>query len=254
MKKFDHPAKKKPRTAYPKPEVHIALNITPVQGVDGSLNHGSYIVSQGPVTQPPSTSTHQADPIEVIMGFLVDDVVVDCLTASRGLTILEVLRLMDADKPKNDLLKYVDAYSDLCDHGIMNILDIYMYPVELLASFGDLGREGINNIRRYAWEMLLRPLTCLRTGESDGDDEVLEVASNKVSTRGAGSSQGVVRSGNHEVRELTRDPQHVRRGRDEIQQWVDGVERDDMRVDGSGSVEVVESGSEDDASSQSQEV
>ncbi|KAI0293473.1 hypothetical protein BC826DRAFT_969203 [Russula brevipes] len=245
IKKFDHPAKKKPCTTYPTPEVHIALNITPVQGVDSSQNHGSFIVSQGPITQPLSTSTHQVDPIASGMGTAEVFVVMDCLMESRGPTILEVLRLMDADEPREDL-KYVNAYSELCDHDITNLLDIYTYPVELLASFGNLGRKGINNIRRYAWERLLQPLTCLRTGESDGDDEVIEVTSNKVSMvstqEAVGSSQGVVRettSGNHE---------YVTQGWDEIQQWVNGVERDDLGVDGSGSdadIIVVESEGED---------
>ncbi|KAI0282408.1 hypothetical protein BC826DRAFT_1110811 [Russula brevipes] len=215
IKKFDHPAKKKPRTAYPTPEVHIALNITPVQGVDSSQNHGSFIVSQGPITQLLSTSTHQADPIASGMGTAEVFVVMDCLTESRGPTILEVLRLMDADEPREDL-KYVNAYSELCDHDITNLLDIYTYPVELLASF---------------------------------------VTSNKVSMvstqEAVGSSQGVVRettSGNHEVSRLTRDPQYVTQGWDEIQQWVNGVERDDLGVDGSGSdadIIVVESEGED---------
>jgi hypothetical protein len=162
--KFVQPVKKRPRTSYPTPEVHIALNITPApQGAEGTQTHGSYIVL-APIAQLRSTSTpgltqHPAAEVSNTTTKTSSTtapvpitqqpsgptctprmaVVTECVARSRRPSVLEVLRLMDAKEPRRDL-RYADAHSELCDHGITDILDVYTYPVQLLAPLGNLGR------------------------------------------------------------------------------------------------------------------
>src|ERR1700730_1548813 len=124
----------------------------PAQGAQSTPTPGSYVVSV-PLTQPQSSATPGSGqrPAEVsdtaakiipcstpapTMQLLSDlsgtskvIVAMDCLASSRKPTILEVLKLMDADEPTLKR-KYADAHSELCNHGITNIMDVYTYLVE----------------------------------------------------------------------------------------------------------------------------
>ncbi|KAI0288225.1 hypothetical protein BC826DRAFT_1107919 [Russula brevipes] len=273
---FAQPVKKKPKTSYPTPEVHIALNITPAQGVDGTT-HGPYIVS-APIAQPQLTSTpalarrpaaEVSNTAKTVpcsttehvpmtqqqpsgpTGMSRINLLMDAITSSSRPSILEVLRLMDAKEPMPGK-RYADAHTELYDNGITDILDVYTYPVELLAPLGNLGKGGIHRLRRFTWERVLRPLTYVLVGPGD-DDSVVEVAKEAPFMRDDLRERG----GNHEGDSESIGTERIRR-QEAIQEWIDSntQQGEDMyAVDCIGStVDVSEREYDAASSSSSQEV
>jgi hypothetical protein len=153
-------------------------------------------------------------------------VVTECVARSRRPSVLEVLRLMDAKEPRRDL-RYADAHSELCDHGITDILDVYTYPVQLLAPLGNLGRVGVHRLRQFTWEKVLKPLTYSLVWEKGDDNSVVEVDKDGVSMREVGSRDG---GRNHEGDSQSIRTRRVGLGREAIQEWVDSIiqEGEDM--------------------------
>lgn len=92
---------------------------------------------------------------------------------------------MDAERPAPDL-RYVDIHSELYDHGLEDVVDIYSLPRELLATLGHLGMGGANELHQYAREKILLPLGLLRTSlktRSDVDSSIVEIAKEDVAIK-----------------------------------------------------------------------
>jgi len=79
---------------------------------------------------------------------------------------------MDFKDPMADR-KYSDAISELNNHGIEDIVNIYSLPEELLTHFGSLGQEGACHVHRYVRDRVLNPLGLLQT--RDEAHEVITV-------------------------------------------------------------------------------
>ncbi|KAF8257383.1 hypothetical protein EI94DRAFT_1818033 [Lactarius quietus] len=145
--KFNHPTTKKPKSGPAPPEVHIALNFTPTPGIGPS----SYIIAgqqivpssmapalgQLPPTDSYSAPTPQPEPSIHTSQMRI---ILECHNASAVLLVADLLTLMDQDHPTPGL-NYVDTASKFNDLGIKDVLDVFTMPLELLASFGGLGRD-----------------------------------------------------------------------------------------------------------------
>ncbi|KAI9466354.1 hypothetical protein BJY52DRAFT_1183211 [Lactarius psammicola] len=201
VKKFNRPPTKKPRGAQMAPEVHVAVNITPMPGVGIPATHGSYAVSGTPIEQSGSASapgpqspaqvSHISDiavhtetssaPAPTPMGHTARVpssliVVLDCFHHMRIPTAYEILTLMDIEVPAPNL-RYVDALSDLQDLGYKDVIDIYGLQECFLASFGHLGRDGACRVRQYTRDRFLVPLGLMEGGGSPSvsDESVIEI-------------------------------------------------------------------------------
>ena len=94
-------------------------------------------------------------------------------------TTLEVLTLMDAEKPAPNL-KYVDVRTELSNHGVKDAVDLHSLHLGLLATFGDLGMDGAVRLHRYMQEKMIAPLGLLETGGGDDNSSVVEIAKEEV--------------------------------------------------------------------------
>ena len=88
---------------------------------------------------------------------------------------------MDAECPAPDL-RYADIQSELYDHGIEDVVDVYSLPRELLAPLGCLGMGGASELHQYAREKMLLPLGLLKT-RSDVDSSIVEIAKEDVAIK-----------------------------------------------------------------------
>ena len=176
---FDYPPAKKPRTARLTPDVHIALNIAPTLASD--LAHPAEVSQVGRDALVPHPVLHQPRIPSKRPSLILT--LLECLEKSRVPTALELLALMDADQPAPDL-KYVDVHSELADHGINDALDVHLLPVEYLATFGCLGRDGATCLHQYARKKMLAPLGLLEAKRSDTSSSVVEITKEEMAVKG----------------------------------------------------------------------
>ena len=137
-------------------------------------------------------------------------IILDCRDASTVPSVLDLLTLMDQDRPMQDQ-KYVDALSEFYDFGVEDILDVFDMPCGLLASLGDLGNDRAHQLHDYVRDKLLLPLGLLETGlkmvvggkdedlvvkqggdssivELGSQDSIIELGSQRVVVKTEGSS------------------------------------------------------------------
>ena len=81
---------------------------------------------------------------------------------------------MDIENPADDLI-YADMRSELDDFGMTDAVDVYSMPVELLASFSDLGSNGARHLHEYCRDKLLAPLGFMETRCESEEASVEEV-------------------------------------------------------------------------------
>ncbi|KAF8262169.1 hypothetical protein EI94DRAFT_1704965 [Lactarius quietus] len=203
--KFNHPMTKKPKSGPTPPEVHIALNFTPTPGA-GPLPYivaGQQIVlssmapalRQSPPTDVSSNPVHTVN-IPSIPGTQLYSapapqtepsiraswmrIILECCDASAILLVADLLTLMDQDHPTLGL-NYVDTASEFNDLGVKDVLDVFAMPIELLASFGGLGRDWAHQLHEYIQYKILIPLGLLEEGvppvETGGEASVSKVES-----------------------------------------------------------------------------
>ncbi|KAI9440579.1 hypothetical protein H4582DRAFT_2055924 [Lactarius indigo] len=167
VQKYDYPPAKKPRAAHTTSNVHVSVNITPTPGRNPTVqatHQGSPTPTPGPSrlawisdSHPPSSvagpSTLRRTQGPRPSRFLV---LLDCLAELRVLTVMELLVLMDEYMPAIGL-NYVDLEEEFVDLGIIDSVDLYSLPVELLATFGDLGRDLAHSLHQFC-ENLFIPL------------------------------------------------------------------------------------------------
>jgi hypothetical protein len=195
LKPFDYPPTKKPRTlhaAHPVPEVHIVVNFALIPGV---LFQGANNVPIGSMSAPAPAPAHSAR-VEEVCGTLVPHpgsyrlhgppngtllipILVECLQSEQMPTMHEMLALMDAYSPVEDL-QYSDVSSEFYHHGIEDALDISLLPVELLAMLGYLGRSSTTDLHQYIRENVLRLFGLLDTGLNAEEIEVITVSDDSV--------------------------------------------------------------------------
>ncbi|KAH9020622.1 hypothetical protein EDB84DRAFT_1622155 [Lactarius hengduanensis] len=120
-------------------------------------------------------STLQATPV-VPTASTSSPVLLDCLGEMRVPMLMELLWLMDAYNPALGL-KYVDLQEELNDLGIIDSVDLYSLPVELLASFGSMGQGLARRLLEYCRDSLFYPLGFVETRGDDCDTTQLEKVS-----------------------------------------------------------------------------
>jgi hypothetical protein len=276
MLKNDHPPTKKHRALAPAPEVHVAVNIAPIPGAGSSVMHGSYIISDSPIVQstsvPPlgpakvsdasmhllscSTPTplplHQPPDPPSYKSLLL--LLLDCIESSRVPTILELLSFMDADDPTTNL-KYADIHSELYDHGVEDVVDIYSLPVELLSTLGGMGKDRAHCLRRFTRDKFLLPLCLLENPElevqSPANQSVQEVAVEGASVEvitvdDVSASVQVVSKDDDDSGKTIQPTQNSTRrrlgqGQGDILKWLEGVTQGESNIE-----EVDEVGSDTD--------
>lgn len=130
---------------------------------------------------------------------------------------------MDVEDPAPDLT-YADIRSELEDFGIRDVVDVYSLPEELLATLGFLGRDGARRLHRYARDRLIEPLLAACRGDDDSVQEVAVDGTAVLNVATDDTSIEVV------AREVTngRSDLETREG---IEQWVEGVGKDEDSVD-----------------------
>jgi hypothetical protein len=209
MKKLDRPPTKKSRSAQVAPEVHIAVNITPMLGVGSSAMQGSYTVSGTPiacsgsasapgpvcpdqvgnVTVRTEKSCAMPTPTPVVAARKVYfpstretrfAILLDCVRVNRVPSVHELLTMMDIEDPAEDL-KYIDAHSEMQDLQVNDVLDVYGLHKCFLATFGELGPGGMHRLRQFARNKLLVPLELVEAERSSKEPSIVEVAAPTVS-------------------------------------------------------------------------
>ena len=188
-----HPVMGQPNTQSP-------MVPTPGETFPAGGSNAPVHASPMPLTQP---GTIRASRMRIIL---------DCRDASTVPSVLDLLTLMDQDRPTSDQ-KYVDALSDFYDFGVEDILDVFDMPCGLLASLGDLGNDKAHQLHEYVHDKFLLPLGLLETGikvevggedkdkvpivkqegntsiiEVGSQDSVIEVESQRVDIKEEGSS------------------------------------------------------------------
>ncbi|KAN0138373.1 hypothetical protein V8E53_003836 [Lactarius tabidus] len=145
IKRNDRPPSKKPRAA---PEVHVAVNFTPMPGGGIPAMQGSYIVSGTPILQQESASapgplhleqacnTAPTQSCSAPMSSVgrkmyvpkakksLVTVLSNCVHTGRVPTTEEILTLMDSADPQPDRF-YRDSLDNFLDFGIHDALDIH---------------------------------------------------------------------------------------------------------------------------------
>ncbi|KAH9040578.1 hypothetical protein EDB84DRAFT_1436726 [Lactarius hengduanensis] len=92
-------------------------------------------------------------------------VILDCLKDLRVPTLMELLWLMDEYEPA-DGLSYVDIGEEFTNLGIMDLVDLYSLPLELLASFGGLGHDLAHRLHQFCKKLFI-PLGLVETMDND---------------------------------------------------------------------------------------
>ncbi|KAH9067969.1 hypothetical protein EDB83DRAFT_2519056 [Lactarius deliciosus] len=87
--------------------------------------------------------------------------------------LMELLQLMDEYEPAIGL-NYTDIEEEFVDLGIMDSVDVYSLPVELLASFGGLGHDLTHRLHQFC-ESLFIPLGLVETSDDDSLSQQGEV-------------------------------------------------------------------------------
>lgn len=234
-------------------------------GAGSSIMHESFVTTDSPVKQstsapgpakvsdaamhslscsaPPTThlpvSHEPPNPLSRKSLLLL---LLDCIESLRIPTTLELLSYMDTDEPTPDL-KYVDIHSELYDHGVEDVVDVYSLPVELLSTLGSMGKVRAHRLRRYARDKFLIPLCLLENPEleieSSGDISVQEVEVITVEEDVTASLQVIAKSDDDCGKTIQPTDNTTRsrlgQGREDILQWLEGVtqvESDIEEVDG----------------------
>ncbi|KAH9038062.1 hypothetical protein EDB85DRAFT_1888122 [Lactarius pseudohatsudake] len=175
IKPCDRPPAKRPRGGKAAPEVHIAVNITPTQGVGASQS--TYVVSGAQVqlgpgsdpsraTQASGVTVHTEAPAPTPMengspsppAYDSRQLLSDCRTQGRVPLVYEVLSLMDAEEPVPNLT-YLDSHTDLYNFGA---IQLFALDESLLSGFG-LGTENARRIHRFIQEKFFKPLGLMDT-------------------------------------------------------------------------------------------
>jgi hypothetical protein len=180
---LNYPLAKKPRTACLTPEVYITLNIAPTLASDPAC---SAEVSQvGGDALVPHPILHQPHiPLKCPSLIII---LLKCLKKAQVPIALQLLALMDADQPATDL-KYVDIHSELANHGINDVLDVHILPVEYLATFRCLERDGAMCLDKYVRRKMLAPLGLLEARRSNIGSSVVEITKEEMAIKGVASS------------------------------------------------------------------
>ena len=129
-------------------------------------------------------------------------IILDCRDASTVPSVLDLLTLMDQDRPMPDR-KYVDALSKFYDFGVEDVLDVFGTPRALLASFGDFGNDRARQLQEYVRDKLLLPLGLLETRlevalECEDKDHVVKQEENR-SIIEVGSQESIIEVKNQHV-------------------------------------------------------
>ncbi|KAI9429954.1 hypothetical protein H4582DRAFT_2218058 [Lactarius indigo] len=179
VNRYDYPSTKKARTVRPTPEVHVSVNITPTSEAGNSTTH---LVSAASTSTPGPSRLAGVDgnpPCDTPSGVAGPStlrptsgprpsrilVLLDCLVELRVPTMMELLLLMDEYEPAIGL-SYVSIHEEFVDLGIMDSVDLYSLPVELLATFGGLGHDLAHRLNRFC-ENLFIPLGLVETRSND---------------------------------------------------------------------------------------
>jgi hypothetical protein len=232
LTKYDHPPAKKPKNANAKPEVHIAVNITPTPGTGNAPVQMSYMVADSPIMQPqfPAPTPGHALPARVSDALSTPPlgptpqtipesstrvslmkIVLDCHAASTVPSVLDLLTLMDQDRPAQDL-KYIDVLSEFLDLEVEDVIDVYSLPQELLASFGAIGGVRAVQLQNFVRDKFLAPLGYLTTevggkstvdvgGDSgpvvkvEGESSIVEAGGEKCPVVEVGGESSIVEVG-----------------------------------------------------------
>ncbi|KAI0252453.1 hypothetical protein BJV78DRAFT_1153602 [Lactifluus subvellereus] len=176
-------------------------------------------------TPVPGPSSHQPCIPPTCISLL--HVLLECLEALRVPTVLELLALMDAEDPAPNL-KYMDIQSELSDHNIKDMIELYSLPVELLATFGDLGMDGASRLHRYVEEKMLTPLDLLKTKGSNVGSSVVEIAKEEVAMKGSVARQAT--SSNDKGRNAPIQPTRGL-GQKAILEWLEGVRQGELDIE-----------------------
>ena len=130
-------------------------------------------------TLPKSTLPAAADEFSPTMFLL------DCVFSERVPLVGELFNLMEHAKVMHvDDPVYAEALSELHDHKIKDVVDLYSLGTPHLATFGSMGRDRANLILEYARDRVLTPLGFMRTKRSESSEpSVVEVDAPEVSVR-----------------------------------------------------------------------
>ncbi|KAF8273752.1 hypothetical protein EI94DRAFT_1696664 [Lactarius quietus] len=153
-----------------------ALGQSPPTDVSGNPVHTVNVPSI-PGTQSYSAPAPQPEP-SICASWM--RMILECRDASAVLLVANLLTLMDQDHPTPGL-NYVDTASEFNDLGVKDVLDVFTMPIELLASFGGLGRDRAHQLHKYVRYKILVPLGLLEEGappvKTGGEASVIEVES-----------------------------------------------------------------------------
>ena len=167
IKKYDYPSAKKLRTVSHKSEVHIAVNITPMSGMRHPMMKASYAISENPIKPPfsmpapgPSQPTKVSNSHSALILSMLHQpyipstsitllhIFLECIKQSQMSTTLEVLTLMDTEKPALNL-KYVNVHTKLFNHGVKDAVTLHSLHLRLLTMFRDLGMDNTVHLYQY---------------------------------------------------------------------------------------------------------
>ena len=183
FKMFDHPPTKKARIAKPDLPIDAPIESTSAPGslsgpvtVKAEVSDAPIESTSAPVkleisdtpVQSSSAPVPRPQPYQIrvdpqIRRTLIPTLL-ECLRVARVATSHEILGLMDAYEPAEDL-NYVDVLSEFEDHDVGDAVQIYSTPVPLLAPLGRLGRDRAIALHQFTRDNILAPLGLLETGD-----------------------------------------------------------------------------------------
>ena len=197
-RKYNYPSAKKLRTISHKPEVHIAVNITPMSGMRHPIMKALYAISENLIKPPfsmpapgPSQPTEVSNsrsalvlsmshqPCISLTRITLLHVLLECIKQFQMSTTLKVLTIMDTEKPALNL-KYVNVCTKLSNHGVKDAVTLHSLHLRLLTMFRDLGMDDTVHLYQYTWEKIITPLGLLKTKGGDDDSSVVEIAKKEV--------------------------------------------------------------------------
>ncbi|KAH8980728.1 hypothetical protein EDB83DRAFT_2326832 [Lactarius deliciosus] len=160
----------------------------------------------------------------------------DLQEESRVPTLMELLWLMD-EYELADGLSYVNIGEEFTDLGIMDSVDLYSLPLELLALFGGLGHDLAHHLHQFCGKLFI-PLGLVETMDDNtpennsqqevalqdrapvsiGDDEVINVVSDEET-----SVDGAERTESREVMRMVLMPRGQQTGKPPCGQQTGGT-------------------------------
>lgn len=138
--------------------------------------------SDQPTTLPKSTHNR---PSAAAGDFSPTMFLLDCVFAERVPAVGELFNLMEhAEVLQVDDPVYAEALSELHDHKIKDVVDLYSLGVAHLTTFGSMGRDRASLILEYARDRVLTPLGLMKTRRSESSEpSVVEVDAPEVGVR-----------------------------------------------------------------------